>query len=96
MYTTNYVIAETHNLLLARRNRDVAAEVIERILASDTRIIRATEGDERRALEIIRKHTDKDCSLIDAISFAVMDRLHLRLAWTYDHHFAQFGLAPVS
>lgn len=96
MYTTNYVVAETHTLLLTRRNRDVAIQVLDRILASDTRIIRATEGDERRAREIVRQYTDKDYSLIDAISFAVMQRLHLRLVWTYDHHFAQFGFTPVT
>jgi predicted nucleic acid-binding protein len=96
MYTTNYVVAETHTLLLTRRNRDVAAEVLARLDASDTRIIRATEGDETRARQIIHQFHDKDYSLIDAISFAVMERLHLRLAWTYDHHFAQFGFAPIS
>jgi predicted nucleic acid-binding protein len=130
MYTTNYIVAETHTLLLTRHNRDVAAEVLARLDASNTRIIpndgrslqnlpvgarhasparaarfsnnpdsfgiiRATEAGERRVREIIRQYTDKDYSLIDAISFAVMGRLHLRLAWTYDHHFAQFGLTPV-
>ncbi len=94
-YTTNYVVAETHTLLVTRRSRDVAAQVLARLDASDTRILRATEADERRAREIIRQYTDKDFSLIDAISFAVMQRLHLRQVWTYDHHFAQFGFTQV-
>ena len=94
-YTTNFVVAETHTLLLTRRSRDVAAQVLDRLYASDTRIIRATEADERRAREIIRQYNDKDFSLIDAISFAVMERLHLRRAWTYDQHFAQFGFTLV-
>lgn len=95
IYTTNFIIAETHTLLLTRRNRDVAAQVLARLDASDTRIVRATEADERRAREIIRQYVDKDFSLIDTISFAVMERLHLRLAWTYHAHFAQFGFTPV-
>lgn len=91
LYTTNYVIAETHGLILNRMNRDTAQRVLERLYASTTRIIRATERDERRALEIIRQQSDKEYSLVDAISFAVMERLHIRNAWTYDHHFAQYG-----
>ena len=94
-YTTNFVAAETHTLLVNRSNRDVAARVLAELYASDTRIIRATEADERRAREIIRQYNDKDFSLIDAISFAVMERLHLRRAWTYDQHFAQFGFTLV-
>ncbi len=90
-YTANFVAAETHGLILNRINRDTAIRVLDGLYASATRIIRATEGDERRALEILRRHTDKEYSLVDAISFAVMDRLHIHDAWTYDHHFAQFG-----
>lgn len=63
-------------------------------------MIRAAEGDERRAHEIIHQQRDKQYSLVDVISFAVMERLHLRLAgpglaWSYDQHFIQFGVALV-
>lgn len=88
-------MAETHTLLLTRVSRDAAAAALDLILASDTRIVRATEADERRAYEIIRQYADKDFSLIDAISFAVMERLHLRRAWAYHQHFAQFGFTLV-
>lgn len=94
-FTTNHVVAETHTLLLNRRGRDVAVQVLDRIDASATRIIRATEGDERRARAIVHQHADKDYSLVDAISFAVMERMHLRRAWAYDQHFSQFGFTQV-
>ena len=83
------VIAGAHTLLVTRLSRDVAAAVLERIYASNTQVVRATEADERRAREIIWQYSDKDFSLIDAISFVVMRHLHLRRAWTYDQHFAQ-------
>lgn len=93
--TTNYVAAELHGLIVTRLNRDTAERVLDHLYASTTHVIRATEGDERRAREIIHQQRDKEYSLVDAISFAVMERLHLRLAWSYDQHFSQFGVALV-
>lgn len=95
LYTTNFVVAETHTLILNRLGRDVAERVLDRVHASSTRIVRVTERDETRAREIIHQSQDKEYSLVDAISFAVMERLHIRRAWTYDHHFSQFGWAHV-
>ena len=96
LYTTNFIMAETHALLLNRIGRDIAAQVLERLYASETRILRATESDERRAREIIAQHRDKDYSFADAISFVVMQRPHLQHVWTYDQHFSQFGFARVN
>jgi predicted nucleic acid-binding protein len=90
------VLIELHGLILNRIDRDTAERVLDALYASATRIIRATERDETRARQIIHRHHDKNYSLIDAISFAVMQRLHLRQVWTYDHHFAQFGFTSVS
>lgn len=91
MYTTNFVVAEMHGLLLNRLDRDTAQRTLDRIYAGSLRIVRATEHDETCAREIIRQSQDKEYSLVDAISFAVMERLHIRHAWTYDHHFRQYG-----
>ena len=90
-YVTTFVVAELHAMLLTRTYRALAARVLEDIYASSIIILRATERDETRAREIIRQHSDKEYSFADAISFAVMERLHLRHAWTYDHHFSQYG-----
>ena len=95
LFTTNFVVVETYTLLLNRIGRDIAREVLDRIDAGTTRVVRATEADERRAREILRQYSDKDYSMIDAISFAVMERLHLRLVWTYDAHFTQFGFVQI-
>lgn len=95
LYTTNYVATETHGLIVNRLDRDTAERVLDHLYASTTHVIQATEGDERRAREIIHQQRDKEYSLVDAISLAVMERLHLRLAWSYDQHFSQFGAALV-
>ncbi len=91
LYTSNFVAAEMHGLILNRLERYTAERVLDRLYAGATRIVRATQGDETRAREIIHQNQDKEYSLVDAISFAVMQRLHIHVAWTYDHHFEQFG-----
>jgi predicted nucleic acid-binding protein len=50
-----------------------------------------TLRDQFDARNIILSHADKDYSLADATSFAVMRRLGVRLAFTFDAHFTQFG-----
>ena len=94
--TTNFVVAETHTLILARLGRRIAAEVLEMIDSGPAAIIRGREMDEQRARAIITQYDDKGFSLIDALSFAVMERLQIRQAFTFDRHFAQFGFAPLS
>src|SRR5947209_20143441 len=93
LLTTNYIVAETHTLLLNRIGYTTALQVIEALYKSQTRIYRVTEAEERKALDIIRLYTDKEFSLVDAISFATMERFHLTEAFSFDHHFAQYGLS---
>jgi len=70
LLTTNYIVAETHTLLLNRIGYKTTFQVIEELYKSQTRIYRVREAEERKALEIIRKYTDKEFSLVDAMSFA--------------------------
>jgi predicted nucleic acid-binding protein len=58
---------------------------------SSTVIVRVRASDERHAREIIATYDDKDFSLIDALSFAVMERLGITHAFSLDRHFAQYG-----
>jgi predicted nucleic acid-binding protein len=92
LFTTNYVLAELHALLLARVHRDIALSAAQRIRTSNSvTVIRAEAGDERRAWEIIERYDDKWFSLTDAISFAVMERLRISHAFSLDDDFKQFG-----
>jgi predicted nucleic acid-binding protein len=93
LFTTNLVIAETHALSLSRLGRVIAGRVLSEIEASDTSIVRVTAADERRGRAVLAQYQDKDFSLTDAISFAVMDRLGIRSAFAFDEDFAQYGFA---
>jgi len=91
LFTTNFVVAETHALILARLSRDRAWEFLQAIMSGSTNVIRTEEGDERMAREIIERYSDKGFSYCDAISFAVMERLEISEAIAFDEHFQQYG-----
>ena len=92
-FTTNLILAETHALLLSKAGRATALRFLSDIDASTTTtIVRVSTADERRAREILRQYDDKNFSLTDCTSFAVMERLHIATAFTFDHNFNQYGL----
>ncbi len=95
LVTSNFVIAETHALLLNRIGRAAAVRFLEAVFSGSTRIIRVLEADETKAREIIRHLSDKDYSYTDATSFAIMERLHIKEALSFDEHFVQFGFTLV-
>ena len=87
-FITNYIEAEAHALLLRKLGRALAREWL---LTGSLPVIRALVEEEDRAREIIARHSDKDWSLCDAISFAILDARRIRRAFTFDHHFLQYG-----
>ena len=92
LYSTNFILAETHALYLNRVGRQAARAALSIIERSDTVVVRVTAADERRAWAIIDQYDDKDFTFTDATSFAVMERLDIATAFTFDRNFIQFGL----
>lgn len=92
LFTTNFILAETHALLLARAGRSLARKVLSELRASAaTTIIRITPSDELEAWGIIDRYDDKNFSFTDATSFVIMERLGVHDAFTFDRNFAQYG-----
>jgi len=87
-FITNYVEVETHALLLRKLGRSLAREWL---LKGGMPVLRALPEEENRAKEILARHTDKDWSLCDAISFAVMESRGVQSAFAFDRHFRQYG-----
>ena len=96
LYTTNYVLAETHALLLKRLGIAAALDIVRALMVSSTTIIRVDADAEERALDILTRYTDKDFSYTDATSFAVMERLGIETVFTFDHHFGQYGFQALT
>lgn len=91
-FITNYIEAETHALLLRRLGRGIAREWL---IAGGLSVVPALVAEEQKAKEILARHTDKDWTLCDAISFAVLDARRITRAFTFDHHFRQYGRIQV-
>ncbi len=94
--TTEWVLAEVADALAASINRLAVAAFI-RDLSEDPNftIVRASSDWFERGLQIYEQRPDKDWSLTDCISFAVMKDEKLSDALTGDHHFAQAGFRPL-
>ena len=86
-FITNDIEAEAHALLLRKLGRTIAREWL---LTGGLPMLRALPREEERAKTLAR-HTDKDWSLCDAISFAVLESRGARTAFTFDRHFRQYG-----
>ena len=96
MVTTAWVIAEVASQLSRPPNR-AAFLALLRDLQSDDRvdIIPPDRGHYDRGLRLYAERSDKEWSLIDCISFVVMDENGLGEALTADHHFEQAGYSAL-
>jgi predicted nucleic acid-binding protein len=91
-FVTNYIEAEAHALLLRKLGRVIARQWL---LAGGIPVLRAMPQEEQRAKDILGQFNDKDWTLCDAVSFAVLESRRIRRAFTFDHHFQQYGRLEV-
>lgn len=91
-FITNYLEAETHALLLRTLGRSLAREWL---LAGGLPVLKLRPDEEERGKEILARYADKDWSLCDAFSFAVIDRRGVGTAFSFDRHFGQLCACDV-
>ena len=91
-FITNYIEVETHALLVRKLGRAIARQWL---LTGGLPVLRVLPTEEQAAREILARHSDKDWSMCDAISFALLDARHIARAFTFDHHFRQYGRIQV-
>jgi uncharacterized protein len=92
--TTNHVVAETITLVRYKGSREsnaahaLATEVGSALYAGTlARIHWTTPDDERAAFEYFKKHADQEYSMVDCLSFVVMEQNGIREALTVDSDF---------
>jgi hypothetical protein len=92
MVTSDYILDESLTLIRMRTFHQAAIAFGDALLKSGVASM-LTISDEVRsaAFELFRKYDDKDVSFTDCTSFALMKRLKLHTAFTFDGHFQQVG-----
>ena len=91
--TTNYVLSELIVLLGSRgKRRSAILNYIETIRTADSvEIVHVDESLDGKAWQLLANRLDKKWSLVDAVSFVVMQKRKLTEALTADRHFEQAG-----
>jgi uncharacterized protein len=96
LHTSVPVVIETFTFLDRNANRDVALRWREAIDQPKTvRILPCELRDLEEAWRYFRRADLHKLSAVDATSFAIMKRSRIRLAYTFDHHFAVVGFRLV-
>ena len=107
LYTTNFILAETHALLLHRLKpsggepyaRITALRTVERLYRSTLEtgtLVHVTPEDEEQAFAVLARFGDKDFTFTDATSFVIMTRLGISLAFSFDADFVRAGFNRLS
>jgi predicted nucleic acid-binding protein len=96
LHTSVPVVIETFTFLDRNATRDVALawkDSIDRLAA--LKILVCDLRDLQRSWDYFRRADLHKLSAVDATSFAIMKRARIRLAYTFDHHFAAVGFRTV-
>lgn len=97
LVTTNLVNAEVYTVIRRTGGYAPAMRFLRSVRASPRlKVITSDRHLEDQAEEILRKYKDQDFSLVDAVSFAVMQDRGIDEAFAFDQHFtiAGFRLVP--
>jgi len=96
LHTSIPVVIETFTFLDRNADRDVAAAWKDAICKPRVvKILPCELRDLQQSWEYFRRRDLHKLSAVDATSFAIMQRAEIRLAYTFDHHFAVVGFRLV-
>ncbi|MCI0444492.1 PIN domain-containing protein [bacterium] len=91
-YTSNFVLDETITLLARQAGYEFASARAYTIYKSGLlEILRPDFKDELEALEFFQKFSDQKVSFTDCVSFVLMKRNRINLAFSFDRHFVLAG-----
>jgi predicted nucleic acid-binding protein len=96
LVTTNHVRGETWTYLRRRAGHRSAVSFLNDLArAARLRIVHVSEEQEANALRWLRRHDEREYSLVDAASFEVMRSLRLHEALAFDGDFSAAGFVEL-
>jgi predicted nucleic acid-binding protein len=96
--TTNYVVAELVALMTSplRIPRATAIAFVDGLKASPyVEVVHVDQSVDQEAWTFLKDRSDKAWSLVDCVSFVLMNRRGITDALTADHHFEQAGFVAL-
>jgi uncharacterized protein len=96
LLTTDYVLDETLTLLRARSETSRALSLGAAFFSGTlAKLYYLTEEDIQQTWQVFRQFSDKNWSFTDCSSKVVIDKLKITQAFSFDHHFRQFGSTQI-
>jgi len=96
LYTTELVLIEVANLLAAPGRRTQAFHFIQSLKQQPVITVAGADEDLlSEGWQLFGARDDKAWSMVDCVSFVVMQREGILTAFTADHHFRQAGFVTL-
>jgi predicted nucleic acid-binding protein len=93
---TDFIVDETLTLLRARNQPKKALEAGTRFFAGQLAEIHYLSPEEiAAAWDVFRRFADKSWSFTDCTSKVLVEKFGIKTAFSFDHHFRQFGSVTV-
>ena len=95
LLTTSLVVAEGHGWFLKRYDRYRALQFLAMIDAMPLDSISIGAAEERAAVALLRRFSDQDLTLVDAVGLHVMGTKRASVCWSTDFHLGVTGVPLV-
>jgi predicted nucleic acid-binding protein len=93
LITTTLVVAEGHAWFLRRYDRHRALQYLSMIeVMKPLRVVGTSRKDQTAATRIMRKLSDQDLTMTDAVGLHVMDAKNVKYCWSTDFHLGLTGV----
>jgi predicted nucleic acid-binding protein len=93
LITTMLVIAEGHGWFLKRYDRTKALEFLSMVeVMQPLKVIPVGTREQNAAIQLLRKFSDQDLTIADAVGLHLMDVRHIQVCWSTDFHLGLTGV----
>ncbi len=90
--TGRHIVIEYIDGVTKRISKKKAVEELDNIMGSQLLVIEpAIEQDWEKSITYFRKYSDHQIDMTDCLSFAIMERLQMKMALTFDNDFKIHG-----
>ena len=97
LVTTSLVVAEGHGWFLKRYDRTRALQFVALIEdLTPLRVVPVGPAEQTGGIRLLRKFSDQDLSLTDAVGLHVMQTERIKTCWSSDRHLGLTGVSLVT